>query len=97
MKNKIIATIAAFSLVGSAHAVDVNDNLSISGFIDGSYQSSEPSNAADTQQLGIDEVEIDFLFNVASFRVKYMSTTVLTEALTLTLNKHIFPMDLRTV
>jgi hypothetical protein len=66
MKNKIIATIAAFSLVGSAHAVDVNDNLSISGFIDGSYQSSEPSNAADTQQLGIDEVEIDFLFNVAS-------------------------------
>jgi len=66
MKNKIIATIAAFSLVGSAHAVDVNDNLSISGFIDGSYQSTEQTGSADTQQLGIDEVEIDFLFNVSN-------------------------------
>jgi len=66
MKNKIIATIAAFSLVGSAHAVDVNDNLSISGFIDGSYQSEEQTGSADTQQLGIDEVEIDFLFNVSN-------------------------------
>jgi hypothetical protein len=41
MKNKLLATIAAFGLVGSASAVEINDNLSINGFIDGSYQYSE--------------------------------------------------------
>lgn len=66
MKNKILATIAAFSLAGSVSAIDVNDNLSITGFIDGSYQSSEQTGSTDTQSLGLDEVEIDFLFNVAS-------------------------------
>ena len=36
MKNKIIATLVAFGLVGSASAIEINDNLSINGFIDGS-------------------------------------------------------------
>jgi ribosomal protein L30/L7E len=36
MKNKIIATLVAFGLVGSASAIEVNDNLSIKGFMDGS-------------------------------------------------------------
>jgi hypothetical protein len=62
MKNKIIATLVAFGLVGSASALDINENLSINGFIDGSYQHAE--NAATTQGLGVDEIELDFLFNV---------------------------------
>jgi len=70
MKNKILATIVAFGLVGSASAVDINDNLSITGFIDGSYQNNESDTptggSTESQQLGLDEVEIDFLFNVAS-------------------------------
>jgi len=69
MKNKILATIAAFSLAGSVSAIDVNDNLSINGFIDGSYQNNESDSAtgnAQDQDLGIDEVEIDFLFNVGN-------------------------------
>ena len=66
MKNKILATIAAFSLAGSVFAIDVNDNLSINGFIDGSYRSTEKTSETDKQSLGLDEVEIDFLFNVAS-------------------------------
>ena len=41
MKNKLLATIAAFGLVGSASAIEINDNLSINGFIDGSYQYSD--------------------------------------------------------
>jgi len=67
MKNKILATIAAFGLAGSVSAIDVNDNLSISGFIDGSYQNNEsdtPTTSTQDQSLGLDEVEIDFLFNV---------------------------------
>jgi len=77
MKNKLLATIAAFGLVGSASAIEINDNLSINGFIDGSYQYSDADlatttntgNAPDTvkdQALGVDEVELNFITNVAS-------------------------------
>jgi hypothetical protein len=77
MKNKLLATIAAFGLVGSASAIEINDNLSINGFIDGSYQYSDANlatttntgNAPDTvkdQALGVDEVELNFITNVAS-------------------------------
>jgi len=62
MKNKIIATLVAFGLVGSASAIDINENLSINGFIDTSYQHNE--GATTTQGLGLDEIELDFLFNV---------------------------------
>jgi len=74
MKNKLLATIAAFGLVGSASAVEINDNLSINGFIDGSYQYSEAdlgTTAVDAvgnpkdQALGVDEVELNFITNVA--------------------------------
>ena len=37
MKNKLIAVLATFGMVASASAVKVNNNLSINGFIDGSY------------------------------------------------------------
>ena len=37
MKNKLLAVLATLGMVASASAVKVNDNLSINGFIDGSY------------------------------------------------------------
>ena len=79
MKNKLLATIAAFGLVGSASAIEINDNLSINGFIDGSYQYSDNNltqlqrlaATCDTccwkdQALGVDEVELNFITNVGN-------------------------------
>jgi len=70
MKNKLIAVIATIGMVASASAVKVNNNLSINGFIDGSYQMSDlnlgttnatvPATDKD-QALGVDEVEFDFI------------------------------------
>jgi hypothetical protein len=54
--------LVAFGLVGSVSAIEVNENLSIGGFIDGSYSSTDNA-GTDTSDLGLDEVEIDFLFN----------------------------------
>jgi len=65
MKNKLIAVLATLSMVASASAVKVNDNLSINGFIDGSYASTE-TGAAKTQSLGLDEVELNFALNVGN-------------------------------
>jgi hypothetical protein len=74
MKNKLLATIAAFGLVGSASAVEINDNLSINGFIDGSYQYSDAAlgttpvtgDSPKDQALGVDEVELNFITNVGN-------------------------------
>ena len=69
MKNKILALLASVGLVASASAVDVNDNLKIQGFLDFSYTNTETDNAgvsSDEQTLEMDEVEIDFLFNVGN-------------------------------
>ena len=67
MKNKILATLVAFGLVGSASAIEINDNLSINGFIDGSINKVDSQVAnADTGNWGLDEVEVNFLFNVGS-------------------------------
>jgi hypothetical protein len=75
MKNKLLATIVAFGLVGSASAIEINDNLSINGFIDGSYQYSDGdigtpatnNDALDKDQgLGVDEVELNFITNVGN-------------------------------
>jgi len=41
MKNKLLAVLATFGMVASASAVKINNNLSINGFIDGSYYSSD--------------------------------------------------------
>jgi hypothetical protein len=64
MKNKIIATLVAFGLVGSASAIEINENLSINGFIDTSYTHNENEVSGDKQELGLDEIELNFLFNV---------------------------------
>jgi len=51
---------ATLGMVASASAVKVNNNLSINGFIDGSYQLTEQA-ANKTQELGVDEVELNFV------------------------------------
>ena len=67
MKNKILALLASVGLVASVQAVDINENLKIQGFLDFSYTNTETDNggtSSDEQTLEMDEVEIDFLFNV---------------------------------
>ena len=69
MKNKIIATLVALGLVGSASALDINENLTINGFIDGSYKHVDNATlggggSTTDQELGLDEIELNFLFNV---------------------------------
>ena len=67
MKNKILATLVALGLVGSASAVEINENLSINGFIDTSWNDLDRNNDAnDVQNLGLDEIELNFLFNVGN-------------------------------
>ena len=67
MKNKILAMLVAFGLVGSVSAVEINENLSINGFIDGSITKTDSETAGnDTANWGLDEIEVDFLFNVGS-------------------------------
>jgi len=54
-------------MVASASAVKINNNLSINGFIDGSYQMVDGTTAADdSQSLSVDEVELDFIVNVSN-------------------------------
>jgi len=65
MKNKIMAMLVAFGMVGSVSAIEINENLSINGFIDGSITKTDLT-AGDTSNWGIDEIEVDFLFNVGS-------------------------------
>jgi len=71
MKNKIIATLAAFGMVASASAVKINDNISINGFIDGSYTNNDSTDSSlgtstETSNTGIDEVELNFLVNAGN-------------------------------
>jgi predicted porin len=66
MKNKILAMLVAFGLVGSVSAVEVNENLSINGFIDGSISQSDNDTTGKDATFGLDEVEVNFLFNVGS-------------------------------
>jgi len=69
--NKLIALVAAFGLVGVSYAQDaaaggnLTDNISIAGFVDASYAKTEVG-ATDTETIGVDEVEIDFLFGFGS-------------------------------
>ena len=64
MKNKLFAILAAFGMVASASAVKINNNLSINGFIDGSYKLVDSDTAADNDQgLDADEAEINFVLS----------------------------------
>ena len=73
MKNKILALLATIGLASSVSAVEINKNLSINGFIDGSWQdrSEDHTNLAaphsnDSQDVSLDEVELNFLLNVGN-------------------------------
>jgi hypothetical protein len=64
MKNKLFAILAAFGMVASASAVKINNNLSINGFIDGSYKLVDSDTLADNDQgLDADEAEINFVLS----------------------------------
>jgi hypothetical protein len=52
--------LAAFGMVASASAVKINNNLSINGFLDGSYR-LEDTKGADEQGLQSDEAELNFV------------------------------------
>ena len=72
MKNKLLAITALFGMAASASAVKVNNNLSINGFIDGSYSNTNVKvpvagrGFIDSQSVGIDEVEVNFNLNVGN-------------------------------
>jgi hypothetical protein len=66
MKNKILAMLVAFGMVGSVSAIEINENLSINGFIDGSITKTDKDTGGDESNWGLDEVEVNFLFNVGS-------------------------------
>jgi hypothetical protein len=62
MKSKLLAIMATLGMVASASAVKINNNLSINGFLDGSYQLTDAANPAnDNQQIESDEVELNFV------------------------------------
>ncbi len=65
MKNKILALMATIGLASSVTAVEINENLSINGFIDGSYSDTDVSGGG-LEQVGIDEIELNFLLNAGS-------------------------------
>jgi hypothetical protein len=67
MKNKLLAFLAAFGLVATVHAVEINDNISINGFIDGSWTNTDDNtNTNDDNDLDIDEVELNFIVNAGN-------------------------------
>ena len=67
MKNKLLAFLAAFGLVATVHAVEINENISINGFIDGSWTNTDDNtNTNDDNDLDIDEVELNFIVNAGN-------------------------------
>ena len=69
MKNKLLAVLATFGMVASASAVKINNNLSINGFIDGSWTTTDTNTANepnDDTDIDIDEVEVNFIVNVGN-------------------------------
>jgi hypothetical protein len=73
MKTKLLAVMATLGMVASASAVKINNNLSINGFIDGSYLNTDSTASAaaggaqsESTNTGIDEVELNFLVNAGN-------------------------------
>ena len=64
MKNKILALLATIGLLSSVSAVEINDNLSIGGFIDGSYYDADAANGE--KSFDLDEIELQFDANVGN-------------------------------
>jgi predicted porin len=67
MKNKILALLATIGMVSSVSAVEINDNISINGFIDGSWSNSDNDSALhDDTDIGLDEVELNFIVSAGN-------------------------------
>ena len=61
--NKILATAVAAIFGASVATADISlsDNLTLSGFVDASYSSTDNGNR--TESIGLDQVEVDFAFS----------------------------------
>ena len=67
MKNKILALLATIGLASSVTAVEINENISINGFIDGSWSNVEnDGNQHDDSNIGLDEVELNFIVSAGN-------------------------------
>jgi hypothetical protein len=71
MKTKLLAVLATLSMVASASAVKINNNLSINGFIDGSWTDRNEDHLTgtasnDSQDVSVDEVELNFVVNAGN-------------------------------
>ena len=68
--NKILAAAVAAVFGASAANADIalTDNLTLSGYVDGSYSHNDSdNNADDSENLGLDVVEVDFAFSYDKF------------------------------
>ena len=59
MKNKLLALLASIGLVSSASAIEINENLSINGFIDGSYFDGDTLQLTKAS-LGMTKLKLNF-------------------------------------
>jgi predicted porin len=67
MKNKILALMATIGLASSVTAVEINENISINGFIDGSWSNADNDSAThDDTDIGLDEVELNFIVSAGN-------------------------------
>jgi len=67
MKNKILALLATIGLASSVTAVEINENISINGFIDGAWSNVEnDGNQHDDNNIGLDEVELNFIVSAGN-------------------------------
>jgi hypothetical protein len=71
MKTKLLAVLATLGMVASASAVKINNNLSINGFIDGSWTDRDEDHLTgtasnDSQDVSVDEVELNFVVNAGN-------------------------------
>ena len=67
MKNKILALLATIGLASSVTAVEINENISINGFIDGSWSNTDNDSAThDDTDIGLDEVELNFIVSAGN-------------------------------
>jgi hypothetical protein len=67
MKNKILALLATIGLASSVTAVEINENISINGFIDGSWSNIDnDSQTHDTTDIGLDEIELNFIVSAGN-------------------------------
>jgi hypothetical protein len=67
--NKILAAAVAAVFGASAANADIalTDNLTLSGYVDGSYSNTNNDTGADVENLGLDVVEVDFAFSYDKF------------------------------